>query len=208
MLAKWLSDIFLNLQTQPRGSYFPLRFKVWQQQWKKYSLPKRTLMSHPMIGWLLPEENPSGAKESGLAAGVEGGVLPARDTVWTSGVLDSDVPTWLQLVSGLLHHKAVQALKVPPPMMLVTLLPRPEDDQGGVTSNLKKRGNSSSSLTRVPRHPLKPCSYYAACRVKIFTSKLKEMVPEWSWSQMYSCTKLQEVGVPTSTKLWDVLLGV
>ncbi|TNN84717.1 hypothetical protein EYF80_005132 [Liparis tanakae] len=94
-------------------------------------------------------ENPSGAKESGLAAVEEREWRPTgqRYSVGerSAGQWRADVT--LQLVSGLLHHKAVQALKVPPPVMLVSLLPRPEDDQGGVTSNLKRRGNNSSSLT-------------------------------------------------------------
>lgn len=44
---------------------------------------------------------------------------------------------FLQLVSRLPHHKAVQALQVPPAVMLVTLHPRSEDEQGRVTSHLK-----------------------------------------------------------------------
>lgn len=43
---------------------------------------------------------------------------------------------YLQLVSGLLHHKVVQALQIPPAVMLITLLPCSEDNQGGVTAHL------------------------------------------------------------------------
>lgn len=41
----------------------------------------------------------------------------------------------LQLVSGLLHHKAVQALQVAPSMMLLTLHTRPEHQQRGVPTH-------------------------------------------------------------------------
>lgn len=67
-------------------------------------------------------------------------VLLAGYAVWASRVVKSWMLMWLflQLISRLPHHEAVQALQVAPAIMLVTLRPRPEDHQGGVTLNLKR----------------------------------------------------------------------
>ena len=137
--------------------------------------------------WLLSEENPSREKDRERFGywGRESGVLLARYAVWTSRVVESGVLTlpFLQLVSRLPHHKAVQALQVPAAMVLVTLLPRPEHDQGGVPSNLNKEGRTASgayfifsSLCRLS----KPLHFYAA----------RKILSAPSWSESRLSTKL------------------
>lgn len=51
--------------------------------------------------------------------------------MWARGL------SFLQLVSGLLHHEGVQTLQVSPTIVFITLFPCPEDDQCGVTSDLQ-----------------------------------------------------------------------
>lgn len=54
----------------------------------------------------------------------------------------------LQLVSGLPHDEAVQALQVTAAVVLVALHARPEHDQGGVTPHLSRgEGENKTGLT-------------------------------------------------------------
>lgn len=129
------------------------RLKVGLRQWEIHSHPKtlwlilslkrerESRLHQSVIGWLLFEENPSVERVREIERGCrKESVLLAGYAVWASRVVKSWMLMWLflQLISRLPHHEAVQALQVAPAIMLITLRPRPEDHQGGVTLNLKR----------------------------------------------------------------------
>lgn len=146
----WLSsacrvvpDIFRH--AQPIRKHFSLKgwataMKCIQPPPPKYPTCAETLRHCLTPFWREPEMR---AIEGSLATAGERKRCPTGQ-IW-SVVERSGGGFRLQLVSRLPHHKAVQALQVPPAMMLVTLLPRPEENQAGVTSNLNGEGRETTA---------------------------------------------------------------
>lgn len=149
LVLVWLSsacrvvpDIFRH--AQPIRKHFSL--KGWATAMKCIQPPPKI----PHLCWNIASLSDSFWREPEMRA-IEGGLATAGERkrcptgqIW-SVVERSGGGFRLQLVSRLPHHKAVQALQVPPAMMLVTLLPRPEENQAGVTSNLNGEGRETTA---------------------------------------------------------------
>lgn len=94
------------------------------------------------------ERGKKGTKKRGKAC--VGQRCPAGQKREQSGGERVFTPLLLQLISRLPHHKAVQALEVPPTVMLVTLLPRYKNDQCGVTLHLEKPKGGKTNRWIIP----------------------------------------------------------
>ena len=110
---------------------------------EKYIHMPKTLLNRSALEDGRKSEPSSFLKRTRVERKIERGLATVGERVvsyWPGVQCGRALPRlFLQLVSRLPHHEAVQALQVPAAVVLVALLPRPEHDQGGVTSDLEEQ---------------------------------------------------------------------